>query len=71
MKMMDKIVNGNYATKSFNIVPTVNDLPSDAEQGQTAYVSNAYNKSSFYIYNGTNWVNIAEGILPTLQNGKV
>ena len=71
MKMMDKIVNGNYATKSFNIVPTINDLPSDAEQGQTAYVLNAYNKSSFYIYNGTDWVNIAEGILPTLQNGKV
>ena len=57
MKMMDKIVNGNYASKSFNIVPTVEDLPLNAEQGQTAYVLNSTNKSSFWIYTGTEWLN--------------
>lgn len=57
MKMMDKIVNGNYASKSFNIVPTVADLPLNAEQGQTGYVLNDTNKSSFWIYTGTEWTN--------------
>lgn len=67
MRMLDKIVNGNYATKSFNIVPSVEDLPSNAEQGQTAYVLNGENKSSFYIYNGTEWVNPLQTINTNLN----
>lgn len=74
MKMMDKIVNGNYAIKSFNIVSSVADLPNNAEQGQTAYVLSDTNKSSFWIYDGNLWQNpldMKQDKLPTLQNGKV
>lgn len=74
MKMMDKIVNGNYATKSFNIVSSVADLPNNAEQGQTAYVLSDTNKSNFWIYDGNLWQNpldMKQDKLPTLQNGKV
>lgn len=79
MKMLDNIVNGAYATKSFNIVATVSSLPINAEKGQTAYVlANEYS-DSFFIYNGTSWINPIkateeqiENLLPTQtgQSGK-
>lgn len=68
MKMMDKIVNGNYATKSFNIVPSAADLPNNAEQGQTAYVLNDTNKSSFWIYTGTEWTNPINLLINNIDN---
>ena len=78
MKMLDKIVNGDYATKSFNVVQSVAELPEDAEQGQTAYVIGADYKDSFFIYNGLTWFNPIKTLfdtkqdnLPTLQNGKI
>lgn len=73
MKMMDKIVNGNYATKSFNVVQSVAELPVNAEQGQTAYVIEADYKDSFFIYDGTTWFNpitTKQDTLPTLESGK-
>lgn len=78
MKMMDKIVNGNYTTKSFNVVQSVAELPINAEQGQTAYVIGTDYKDSFFIYNGLTWFNPIKTLfdtkqdnLPTLQNGKI
>lgn len=70
MRMLDKIVNGNYATKSFNIVPSVADLPNNAEQGQTAYIPTNDYKNSFYIYNGTEWINPIQ-IINTNLDGKL
>lgn len=55
MQMLDKVVNGQYATKSFNVVNTFAELPSNAEQGQTAYVIESDYKNSFFIYNGEEW----------------
>lgn len=59
--LFDKLINGEFATKSFNIVSTMSDL-SDlsevAEIGQTAYVMQGDYINSFFIYNGTTWINI-------------
>ena len=55
MQMLDKVVNGQYATKSFNVVNTFAELPNNAEQGQTAYVIESDYKNSFFIYNGEEW----------------
>lgn len=56
MQMLDKVVNGQYATKSFNIVNTFAELPNNAEQGQTAYIIESDYKNSFFIYNGEEWI---------------
>lgn len=56
--LFDKLINGEFATKSFNIVPTVSDLSEIAEIGQTAYVMQNDYINSFFIYNGSSWVNI-------------
>lgn len=59
MKIFDNLVNGNYNTKPFTMYETVADLPTaDVELGQAAYV--ASEPSSFFLYNGTTWANIAE-----------
>lgn len=58
MRMFDMIVDGQFATKSFNVVSSVADLPVGAEKGQTAYILNDNNyMNSFFIYNGTSWIN--------------
>lgn len=57
MNMLDKIVNGNYATKSFNVVQSMAELPENAEQGQTAYVIDTDYLSTFFIYDGMSWIN--------------
>lgn len=58
MKMMDMLVDGQFATKSFNIVSSVAALPQGAEKGQTAYILNDNNyMNSFFIFNGTSWIN--------------
>lgn len=51
MNMFDKLVNGQYATKSFQILESVNELPEIAEAGQTAYVVD----DGLYIFNGEEW----------------
>ena len=54
MRIFDKIVNGEYATRPFTVYDTLADLPSeDVLAGQTAYV--VEEPSHFYLYNGTTW----------------
>lgn len=58
MRMMDMLVNGQFASKSFNVIADYASLPNVAEQGQTAYVLGSTDyKDSFFIYNGTSWIN--------------
>jgi hypothetical protein len=58
MNMMDKIVNGEYATRSFKVYTTYASLPISAVKGQTAYVTESGYENSFFIYDGTTWVQI-------------
>lgn len=55
MRIFDKIVNGEYAMKSFKTYSNFIDLPNTAEQGETAYVEEDAYKNSIFIYNGSSW----------------
>ena len=73
MRIFDKIVNGEYATKPFTTYATVGDLPSaDVLAGQTAYVE--AEPSHFYLYNGMSWCqmpNITEASGGTINDSTI
>ena len=59
MTIFDKIVDGQYATRSFKVYSTYASLPATAVQGQTAYVTESGYENSFFIYDGTTWAQIS------------
>ena len=61
MRMFDKIVNGEYKMKSFKVYANFSDLPNNAEQGETAYITADEYKNSFFIYNGSSWTMASGG----------
>lgn len=63
MNMLDKIVNGNYPTKSFHTYTTLANMLAETnpEKGQTGYVLETGYEGTFFIYNGTTWTEVSGG----------
>lgn len=71
--IFDRMVNGEFPTKSFNIVSYKSDLDlMTGEKGQTAYVlGDADYANSFFIYNGTSWINPIEMVEQDIETAKL
>lgn len=70
MQIFDSLVNGQYALKPAKQYKTYLDLMKEKkkEPGQTAYVLEQGYNNRIYIYNGTQWIAVGEGIDYTIKD---